>query len=130
MVRIALSLVVAATLLFAAPPAAIVDMLRSATEALANRDAKAFLDRFDRNTPGYANIAQQVSALVAVDGAASTIEILRDKGDQRERHLEIDWVMRVGPSRRKHGTVTMTVTEQNGKWKITRFVPADFFTAP
>jgi hypothetical protein len=128
--RIGLRLLLASALTFAAPPQAVLDMLRESTEALANRDAKTFLSHFDRNTPGYERIALDVNAALAVDGAGCTIEVTRDEGTATERRLEIDWVMRIGPSRRKHVTVKMTVALQNGKWKITNFAPANLFVAP
>jgi hypothetical protein len=113
-----------------APPQAVLDMLQAATEQLANADAQAFLAHFDNKTPGYPAIAQQVSALVAREGAACTIQVVRDQGDAQKQTLEIDWVMRVGASRRKHVTVNVTVERQRGAWKITRLTPADLFTLP
>jgi hypothetical protein len=128
--RIVRNLLLAATLTFAAPPQGVLDMLREATEALAKQDAKAFLSHFDPNTPNYARIAQDVNAAIAVDGAGCTVEVTRDDGNMLERRIEIDWVMRIGPSRRKRVTVKMTVAVQEGKWKITSFAPADLFIAP
>ena len=117
-------------LAFAEPPPAILELLRVATEDLANRDANAFLSHFAPETPGLATIRQQVSALIAVDGAASTTTVAQDEGDDQTRRLQIDWLLRVGASRRKRTTVTVTLERRGNNWKFTGFDPVDFFSLP
>jgi murein L,D-transpeptidase YcbB/YkuD len=119
-----------ALLAYAEPPPAVLELLRTATEALANGDANAFLRHFDPAAPGYAALRQQVTALVAATGASSTTEVTRDQGDTQKRRLDIDWVLRVGASPRKRATIVVTVELRGTSWKITNFEPADFFSAP
>ena len=126
----AAALFAVAVMAFAEPPPAVLELLRTATEALANRDVNGFLGHFDSAIPGYATLRQQVAALVAVNGASSTTEVTRDEGDAQKRRLEIDWIMRVGASPRKRATVIVTVERRGSMWKITGFEPIDFFSAP
>jgi hypothetical protein len=124
------ALLAVALLAFAEPPPAVLELLRTSTEALANQDVAAFFNHFDPATPGYAALRQQVTALVAVTGASSTTEVTRDEGDTQKRRLEIDWILRVGASPRKRATVIVTVERRGSVWKITGFEPLDFFNAP
>ena len=124
------ALVATCLLAWVDPPPAVLELLRTSTEALANQDADTFLANFDPASPGYATLQQQVNALIAVNGASSTTEIKSDQADGQKHTLEIDWILRVGSSRRKHSVVTMTVEQRRGTWKITSFEPVDFFSAP
>lgn len=106
-------------------------VLAQAAEALANAQAEEFLKHFDPTTPGYAPLAAQVHALVAVDGASSTLNILREEGSETRRQLEIDWLLRTRAEPRKRAVVKLTLELRGGVWRITAFEPADFFaTAP
>ena len=101
--------------------------LRSAAEALAERDAARFLNQFDPAMKGYETLREQVGALVAADGAASTLEIVSEQGDQRRKTLEIDWLLRVGPGAAKRRILKFVVERQSRAWKITSLDAVEFF---
>ncbi|MEO8097182.1 MAG: hypothetical protein ABI811_05730 [Acidobacteriota bacterium] len=119
-----------AIIAWAQPPAAVLDLFRTAVETLADRDVDAFMTHFDSAMPGYTNLREQVAALVATEGATSTIDIVDDAGDESKRRVRIDWLLRSGYARPKRAVVTVTVEKRGRGWKITNLEPRDFFTAP
>ena len=116
-------------LLAADAPAAVVELLRTAADALAEGDAAAFLEHFDKATPGYAQIRDDVEALLVAELVASSIEIVKDAGDDQRRDLELDWLLKVGSGPNKRVIVKCRVERRGRGWKITRFEPVDFFRA-
>jgi hypothetical protein len=103
------------------------DLLQAAGEALASQDAKAFLDQFDENMPGYAKLRDEVQELVAINATASTVDIITDEGDDKKRALSLDWVLKIGDERPRRQIVQCTVEKQGKKWKITAVEPVEFF---
>jgi len=124
----------AAVLLFAEPPAEVLDLFREAADALANDDANAFLDKFDRNMAGYAAFRDEIVGLLASHDVGSTIEVVNDEGDERKRSLDLDWLLVISEKNSANGTnetrrkVLKCRIERHGKqWKITALEPLEFF---
>jgi len=110
-----------------AQPRPVLDVFQAASEALANQDAKAFLDQFDDKMPGYAKLRDQVQEMVAIDESASTVDVVTDDGDDNKRTLSLDWVLTIGSERPRRQIVKCTVEKQGKKWKITALDPIEFF---
>ena len=87
MLRTALLLLVAA-IAIADTAADVLNVFTSAAEGLINDDAASFLDRFDRNMPGYAALQNNVEGLLAAYDVGATIEEITDEGDDRKRTVE------------------------------------------
>ena len=113
--------------LMAQTPTAVMEVFKAAGEALTNQDANAFLDQFDQNMPGYAKLRDQIQELVALDAAASTVDVVSDEGDVNKRVLSLDWLLRIGSDRPRRQVVNCTVEKQGKKWKITALEPLEFF---
>jgi hypothetical protein len=72
-------------------PAAQMEVFRDIAEALANRDADAFLDQFDRKMPGYETLRDEIRELLAVtQEIGTTVDVIRRRHEQK-RSLELDW---------------------------------------
>lgn len=111
----------------AQPPADVVDFFRTATEALANKDAAAFLDHFDPRMPDYAKLRDEVELLLGRSEVGSSIEIVTDTGDDHKRSLQLDWVMQIDQDLPRRQIVTCKLEREKKKWKITSLMPVDFF---
>ena len=83
----AASLLVAASALIAQErPAPQMEVFREIAEALANRDADAFLDQFDRQIPEYEKLRDEIRELLAVtQEIGTTMDVISDEGDEQKR---------------------------------------------
>jgi len=127
--RLAAILVASAIAAWAAdPPKDVLQFLRSAAEDLADQNPNGFLDHFDSNLPGIATLKDEVSVLAQAD-VESTIEFVSDEGDDQQRDLQLDWLLRVNGGRPKHQLVQCRIAKQGKKWKITELKPIEFFAA-
>lgn len=120
-------------------PQSVVDFLASTASALSEAhsehpsiasSAELFLDHFDSNMPGYAQLSGDVQALVVQASVSSSIEIVSDAGDDRKRTLELDWILQIQdqPTRRK--IIKVTIEKRKKDWKFTSFDPIDYFKPP
>jgi hypothetical protein len=103
------------------------DTLRGATRALAEKQAEQFLGYFDRQMPGFPELQLNIAALVAAQGASSTIEIVTDSGDDQKRMMQIDWLLRAGAAPPKRAVLKIALERREGKWMITALDPVSFF---
>ena len=129
MLRIGPSLPILA-LIFAATAAAqtpVLDVFKTAAEALSNRDVAKFMEQFDPALKDYDVLKQNITLLVGAEGAQSSIEVVSDEGDDKSRALEIDWLLRVGTGTAKREILKVTVERRGRGWKITALAPIDFF---
>jgi len=133
MLRTALLLLVAA-IAIADTAADVLNVFTSAAEGLINDDAASFLDRFDRNMPGYAALQNNVEGLLAAYDVGATIEEITDEGDDRKRTVELDWLLILkqkgatnSPQQTRRQVVKCTVERRGKQWKITALEPVDFF---
>ena len=102
-------------------------LIRETAEDLSNEDSRGFLDHFDPKMPGYEALHYEIEGLLAQPDVISTIEIVTDKGDNQQRELELDWVLKVETERPRRQVVTIRVKKQGKKWKITMLDPVEFF---
>ena len=123
-----------AVTLLAEPPADVLEFFRVTADALANDDAGAFMDQFDRNIPEYAILRTEIDGLMAAYDVGSTIEVVKDEGDAQQRSLELDWLLVTtakaanhseGTSRRR--IVKCRIERRGKQWKITALEPVDLF---
>ena len=122
------------TLVVADTAADVLNVFTSAAEGLINDDSASFLDRFDRNMPGYAVLQDHVKGLLAAYNVGATIEEITDTGDDQKRAVELDWLLipsqkgaTNSPQQTRRQVVKCTVERRGKQWKITAFEPVDFF---
>ncbi len=110
------------------PPPAYMEPLRAVSEALANRDAGAFLDPFDPRMPGFAVLQDEIRELTAAaQEIGSTIDVITDEGGDRERSLELDWLLTIDQSDPRRQVMKCQLEKQGRHWRITRLEPVEFF---
>jgi hypothetical protein len=131
---ILLAALIAPVVAFAEVPADVLRAIADAAEALANDDASGFLDQFDRNMPGYADLRANVEGLLAANEVISTVEPISDQGDDRRRSVELDWLLALneknavgGRKETRRGVLKCSVERQGKRWKIVALEPIDFF---
>ena len=106
------------------PPAEVMDVFRGAAEALANRDADAFLDQFDPKMPQYETLRAEIQELFGVaQEIGSTLDVITFDGNK----LELDWLLKIDNNQPRRQIVKCQVEKQGKKWKITRLEPVEFF---
>lgn len=111
-------------------PQPVLDLIRATAEALQNKDVQAFLDHVDGKMPGYQMLDYYLEGLAAQDNVISTIEIVSDKGDQKQRTLDLDWTLNIGSEPLRRAVVKVTLEKQGKQWKFTALDPVDFFKPP
>lgn len=109
-------------------PPAHMEVFRNVSEALANRDADAFLDQFDRRAPQYEKLRDEIQELFGLtQEIGSTIDVITDEGDDSKRTLQLDWLLKVDVQEPRRQIVKCQVEKQGKKWKITALEPVEFF---
>jgi hypothetical protein len=114
---------------------------RALTEATAlpppNRGSAApFLSSFDPKMRDYDTLRAKVTALIAQADLQSTLDPVRNEGDDRARDLDIDWQLRITDlatgltSARRQEIVKCRVEKQGRKWRIVSIQPMSFFSPP
>src|SRR5712692_302626 len=66
------------------------DLLTEMASALSEGNALAFLKPIDRAMPDYQKLQDNVVALVAQNDLASSIEVLKEQGNEKRREVELD----------------------------------------
>ena len=133
MMRRAAALLLFAVILRADPAEDVKDVIRKAVSALTERNAAALWLLFDPKMPGYAALRKDSQALLAVADASSTVDFLKNEGDDRARTLQLNWSMQINETQRgvstttRQAQVTCKLERKADAWKITSFTPADFF---
>jgi hypothetical protein len=111
-------------------PKDVVDLFRTAAEALADKDSAAFLDKFDRNMPAYNALHDEVLALLDHSEVGSDVEIVSDEGDAQKRAVQLDWLLRIDEDQPRRQVIKCRIERQGKKWKITSLEPVEFFQPP
>lgn len=125
---------VAALRMSAQVPPDVLTTVTDAAAALANDNASEFLDQFDRNMPGFADLRNNVEGLLGASQVISTIEPISNQGDGRRQSVELDWLLAInakdqsGIRKETRRVIVKCQLEHQGKrWKIVALEPADFF---
>jgi len=111
----------------------VLDLIASMTAALSDNNAPGFLKALDKATPGYDHLREAIPALLAQGDIASSIQPLRDDGDETRRNVDLDWYLEIrnpnetAPVIRRRQVIRCTVEKRNGHWRITSLDPLSFF---
>ena len=117
-------------------PADVLDLLRDMAAALSEANAAAFLKPIDPAMKGFAQLAADVTALVAQNEVASSIEFVKDEGDERVRRLELDWLFQIrareqtGIFERRRNVVECRLERRKNRWIVVSLEPLSFFSPP
>ncbi len=127
-----------AALLFAASAHAdthadVLDLIASMAAALSDDNAPGFLAALDKSMPGYDRLSESIPALLAQGDIVSSVEPLRDDGDETKRSLDLDWYMEIrnpdenAPVIRRRQVIHCRVEKRGKHWRFTSLDPLSFF---
>jgi hypothetical protein len=125
-----------AAALRADPRSEIYDFFGALANSLAEGNAVRFLHAFDPETSGYQELVANVTALVQQADIHSTIEIVEDAGDARERKVRLDWLLQFTGKQssanaiRRQEMVNCRVVKTKRNWRIVSIHPIGFFAPP
>jgi hypothetical protein len=111
----------------------VIDLFTAMAAALSEGNGLAFLEHVDHATPGYQKLEADILALVEQSEVLSSIEVLRDDGDDRARTVLLDWFLQLrsreqtGPLTRRREVVKCRLERVKKKWKVVAIEPPNFF---
>jgi hypothetical protein len=115
------------------PAGEVLDLFTNLAASLSAGNAPRFMAAFDPAMPGYAQLRDNVTALIAQGDIQSFIDPVENEGGETRRSVEWKWKLRI---QRSQDATASVVREQNvkaqvekraGKWRITQFEPLSFF---
>src|SRR6266508_1441372 len=74
------------------------NLLTRMAAALSQGNAKGFMDAVDESAPDYERLRGYITALAEQWTVLSSIEVLRNSGDEESRSLELDWFLQISES--------------------------------
>ncbi|HEY6392809.1 MAG TPA: hypothetical protein VIX89_16130 [Bryobacteraceae bacterium] len=112
----------------------IVDVVSNMANALSTVNAPKFMDAIDKSMPDYDKLKSNVAALMNQAEVTSSIETLKEDGDDAKRTVDLDWYLEVrsllpdGPIDRRREIIHCELLRKDKKhWKIVSLKPLDFF---
>ena len=114
----------------------VLDLFASMTSKLSDDNAAGFMDGFDKSMADYGKLRQWIAGLIAQAEVSSTIEPIKDEGDETKRSVDLDWTMQIrsreasGPLVERQQTVHAELVKQKKRWRIVAISPVDFFEPP
>jgi hypothetical protein len=109
------------------------EVVRKAVEAMKSRNAAALWLLFDPAMPGFKQLRADSGALLAVANVASSVNFVKNQGDDAARTLQLDWQMEIDQQMRATGVtnrrlaVTLALKHEAGAWRIVKMSPAEVF---
>ncbi len=129
----AVLLAVCAAVLFAGPEEDAWNLVaRLATDLSANNGVE-FLAHIDPKMPGYETLYNDVLALTREAALSSSIDPISNRGDDRNRTLEVDWIMELtgrdnsAVFQRRHEKVKLQMKKEGRHWRVVGLEPLRFF---
>jgi hypothetical protein len=119
--------------LFADTRQEIIDLFTTMASALSEGNGLAFLDHVDHAMPDYGKLEKYIIALAAQNEVMSSIDALKEEGDDHTRTAELDWFLQIrsreqsGPLERRRQIVHCRLERPKKKWKVMAIEPVSFF---
>jgi hypothetical protein len=103
------------------------------SSALSEDRPNQFVEVLDPAMPGYETLRDNVTGLLREADVESSLEFLSNEGDEQNRTLEVDWILRItgkegsAASARREEHVKCVAKKTGRRWRITLLEPAAFF---
>jgi hypothetical protein len=113
----------------------VVDLFASMAAALSEINVPQFMDAFDKDMPDYEKLKNAVTALVNQAEVSSSVEPVKDEGDDTKRTVELDWYLEIrsllpdGPLVHRREVILCELRKEKKRWKIVSIKPLEFFGA-
>lgn len=111
----------------------IIDLFASMAAALSEINVPQFMAAFDKNMPDYDRLKGEVAGLVSQAEISSSVEPIKDEGDDAKRTVDLDWYLEIrsllpdGPLVRRREIVHCELRKEKKHWKIVSLKPLEFF---
>ena len=122
--------------LFADTHEEIIDLFTTMASALSEGNGLAFLDHVDHAMRDYGKLEKYILALAAQNEVMSSIDLLKEEGDDCTRTAELDWFLQIrsreqsGPLERRRHIIKCRLERPKKKWKVMGIEPVSFFAPP
>ena len=110
------------------------DLLGDMAAALADNNPAGFMKGFSRDFPGYDKIRDSVTALAQQAELTSSIEPIKNEGDDTKHSVDFDWLLQIksrvgdsGPAIRREQVIHCEFVKEKKHWRIVSLTPIDFF---
>lgn len=109
------------------------ETLTSMASTLSDGHSAEFMSYFDKKTPHYAVIEANVSALVAQEDVAASLDILEEKGDDARVEELVDWFLQLTSKddlatvTRRRMRVRIVAERERNRWKVVSLEPLSIF---
>jgi hypothetical protein len=119
--------------LFADTHADVVDLFGSMAAALTDVNVPQFMKACDDEMTGYDTLKVNITGLVRETEIASSIEVVKDDGDESKRSVDLDWYLQIrsllqnGPIVTRRKIVHCELRKESKRWKIVSLQPIEFF---
>ncbi len=119
--------------LYADPQSDVLEAVASMASALSAVNVDQFMDAIDKDMPDYDTLRENITALINQAEVTSSIEPVRNEGDDSRRVLNLDWYLEVrsllqdGPIVRRREVIHCELRKEKNKWKVVALKPIDFF---
>ncbi len=113
----------------------IIELFANVANALSTVNPAKFMDAFDKNMPDYDKLKSEVAALVNQTEVTSSVEPLKDEGDDAKRSVELDWYLEIrsllpdGPVTHRREVIRCELKRDGKRWRIVSLKPVEFFAA-
>jgi hypothetical protein len=114
----------------------VLDLFTAMASALSEGNGLAFLEHIDHSMPDYEKLEQNILALVAQNEVLTSIDVLKQEGNDEEQTVELDWFLQIrsreetGPLERRRQIVKCRLRRTKKKWKVLSLEPISFFAPP
>lgn len=111
----------------------VVDLFASMAAALSEINVPQFMDAFDKDMPDYGKLKNNITGLVNQAEISSSVEPLKDDGDDTRRTVELDWYLEIrsllpdGPIAHRRQVIRCELRKDKKRWKIVSLKPVEFF---
>jgi len=101
--------------------------------ALADNNVAGFMKPIDPDMPDYGKLKNEISALLDQAVVASSIEVLKDEGDDAQRGVDLDWFLEIhppaeiGPLAHRRQVVHCKLQRGKKEWRALSLSPVEFF---
>jgi len=122
--------------LFADTRQEIIDLFTTMASALSEGNGLAFLDHVDHAMPDYGKLEKCILALAAQNEVMSSIDVLKEEGDDHTHTAELDWFLQIrsreqsGPLERRRQIIRCRLRRPKKRWKVMAIEPVSFFVPP
>jgi hypothetical protein len=130
---IGLSAIVFVCCALSASSPTVLDTLGGMAAALADNNPAGFMKPIDPDMPDYGKLNNEISALLDQAVVASSVEVLKDEGDDAHRSVDLDWFLEIhppaeiGPLVHRRQVVHCKLQRDKKGWRVISLLPIEFF---